>query len=50
LKGLYVIASDEIAKMKVIQVALRVMFRSRKDEPDKTLGVRIGTIDELKKC
>ncbi|VVB84955.1 Type IV secretion-system coupling protein DNA-binding domain protein [uncultured archaeon] len=46
---LYEIASDETAKKKLIQVALKTMFRLRKDRPDKDLVVRIATIDELKK-
>ena len=45
---LYIVASDEIAKRKVIQVALKVMFRLRKEKPNRALRVRIGTIDELK--
>ncbi len=46
---LYIITSDEIAKRKVIQVALKVLFRLRKERPDKTLTVKIGSIDEQKK-
>jgi len=45
---LYVITSDEAAKKKVIQVALRTLFRLRKEKPDKLLTVKIGSIDELK--
>jgi len=45
---LYVITSDEAAKKKVIQVALRTLFRLRKEKPDKLLIVKIGSIDELK--
>ncbi len=44
----YEIASDEAAKKKVIQVALRTIFRLRKEKPDKGLKVKIATIDELK--
>ncbi|RCV63471.1 hypothetical protein C5S53_14035 [Methanophagales archaeon] len=44
----YEIASDETAKKKVIQVALKVMFRLRKEKPDKNLRVKIASIDELK--
>ncbi len=33
----------------LIQVALKTMFRLRKDKPDKDLVVKIATIDELKK-
>jgi len=32
---LYIIASDEAAKRKVIQVALKTMFRLRKERPAK---------------
>ncbi len=46
---LYEIASDETAKRKLIQVALKTMFRLRKDMPNKDLVVKIATIDELKK-
>lgn len=46
---LYEIASDETAKKKLIQVALKTMFRLRKDMPDKDLVVKIATIEELKK-
>lgn len=46
---LHIITSDEIAKRKVIQVALRVMFRFRKEKPGKELIVKIGSIDEQKK-
>ncbi|MEM3573243.1 MAG: hypothetical protein QXJ62_03315 [Nitrososphaeria archaeon] len=43
---LYIIASDKSAKKKVIQVALKTMFRLRKEKPDKLLKVEIGSIDE----
>lgn len=46
---LYIIASDETAKKKVVQVALKTMFRLRKEKEDKLLTVRIGSIDEEKK-
>jgi len=46
---LYIVASDEIAKRKVIQVALKTMFRLRKEKPDKKLRIKIASIDELKK-
>jgi hypothetical protein len=46
---LYVIASDEIAKKKVIQVALKTIFRLRKEKPDKDLNVEIASIDESKR-
>jgi TusA-related sulfurtransferase len=44
----YEIASDEVAKKKVVQVALKVLFRLRKEKPGKDLTVKIATIDELK--
>ena len=44
----YEIASDETAKKKAIQVALKVMFRLRKEKPDKNLKVKMASIDELK--
>ena len=44
----YEIASDETAKKKAIQVALKVMFRLRKEKSDKNLKVEIASIDELK--
>jgi len=44
----YPIASDEAAKKKAIQVALKVMFRLRKEKPDQGLTVKIASIDELK--
>jgi hypothetical protein len=43
---LYIITSDKIAKQKVIQVALKTMFRLKK--PDKDLVVKIATLDALK--
>ncbi len=46
---LYEIASDETAKRKLIQVALKTMFRLRKEREDKDLMVKIASIDELKK-
>ncbi len=45
---LYEIASDQTAKNKLIQVALKTMFRLRKEKPDTDLMVKIATIDELK--
>lgn len=45
---LYIIASDETAKRKVIQVALKTLFRLRKEEPKKLLTAKIGSINELK--
>ncbi len=46
---LYVITSDEIAKRKVIQVALKTIFRLKRQKPNKFLSVKIGSIDEQKK-
>jgi len=45
---LYEIASDQTAKKKLIQVALKTMFRLRKERQDKNLVIKIATIDELK--
>jgi hypothetical protein len=47
---LYIVASDEAAKRKVIQVALKTMFRLKKERPDKIkkLKVKIASIEELK--
>jgi hypothetical protein len=45
---LYIIASDEAAKKKVIQVALRTLFRLKKERPERDLKVKIASIDELK--
>jgi len=47
---LYIITSDETAKRKVIQVAFKTMFKLRREESDKTLKIRIASVDELKKC
>ena len=46
---LYIITSDELAKRKVVQVALKVLFRLRKEKPDREFRVKIGTLDEQKK-
>ncbi|MCP8313115.1 MAG: type IV secretory system conjugative DNA transfer family protein [archaeon] len=46
---LYIITSDETAKRKAIQVALKTMFRLKEEKPDKLLKVEIGSIDEQKK-
>jgi len=46
---LYIITSDEAAYRKVMQVALRTMFRLRKEKPDKLFKVKVGKIDELEK-
>jgi hypothetical protein len=45
---LYIVASDEAAKRKVIQVALRMMFRLRKEKSERNLKVKIASINELK--
>jgi hypothetical protein len=44
---LYIIASDEATKRKVIQVALKTLFRLRKETPNANLKVKIASIDEL---
>ena len=46
---LYIIASDETAKKKVIQVALKTMFRLTKEKRQKELKVQIASIDEFKR-
>jgi hypothetical protein len=46
---LYIIASDEAAKRKVIQVALKTMLRLRKEKSERNLSVKIASIDDLKK-
>jgi len=46
---LYIITSDEVAKKKTIQVALKTLFRLKKEEHDENLRVKIASIDELKK-
>ncbi len=45
----YRIASDETAKKKQIQVALKTMLILRKDKPDEDLVVKMATIDDLEK-
>jgi hypothetical protein len=45
---LYIIASDEAAKKKVIQVTLKTLFRLRKEKPNVNLKVKISRINELK--
>ena len=47
--SLYIITSDEISKRKDIQVALKVIFRLRKEKQDKKFTVKIGSIDKQKK-
>jgi len=39
---------DSSAKRKVIQVALKTMFRLRKERPNMNLNVKIANINELK--
>jgi hypothetical protein len=46
---LYVIASDEAAKKKVVQVALKTMFRLTKEKSEKDLKVKIASIDDSKR-
>jgi len=46
---LYIIASDEAAKKKVVQVALKTLFRLKKEESGKSLKVMIADINDLKK-
>jgi hypothetical protein len=45
---LYIIASDETAKKKVIQVALRTLFRLKKEKPERNIRVKVASINELK--
>jgi hypothetical protein len=49
LDMLYIITSDETAKKKVIQVALKTLFRLRVGSPDRLLKVKIASINELKR-
>jgi hypothetical protein len=44
---LYIIASDETAKRKVIQVALKTLFRLKKEKPEKDFIIKINSIEEL---
>lgn len=46
---LYVVASDEAAKKKVIQVALRTLFRLKREKSERYWKIRIATIDELER-
>ncbi|MEM0328371.1 MAG: TraM recognition domain-containing protein [Nitrososphaeria archaeon] len=46
---LYIITSDEAAKRKVIQVALKTIFRLKKEKADKKLIVKIASVEELKR-
>jgi len=45
---LYIVTSDEVAKRKAIQVALKTLFRLRKERPGRNLKVKIASINELK--
>jgi hypothetical protein len=45
---LYIVASDDAAKKKVIQVALRTLFRLRKEKPERNLKVKVASIHELR--
>jgi hypothetical protein len=36
-------------KRKVIQVALKTLFRLRKEKPNENLRVKIASIDDLKR-
>jgi hypothetical protein len=44
---LYIIASDEAAKKKVVQVSLRTLFRLRKEKPTKDFIIKVSSIEEL---
>jgi hypothetical protein len=46
---LFIITSDEASKRKVIQVALKILFRMKKEKSNAKLKVKIASIDELKK-
>jgi hypothetical protein len=46
---LYIIASDEAAKKKVVQVALKTLFRLKKEKPEKDFTIKISSIEELMK-
>ena len=43
------IAGVNIPQNKVVQVALKTLFRLRKEKPDALFKVRIGSINEQKK-
>jgi hypothetical protein len=49
LDTLYIISSDEIAKRKVIQVALKTIFRLRKEESKRNFNIKIASINDLKR-
>jgi hypothetical protein len=46
---LYIIASDEAAKKKVVQVSLKTLFRLKKERPEKDFSIKISSIEELMK-
>jgi len=46
---LYVIASDEASRKKVVQVALKTLFRLKKERPEKDFTIKISSIEELMK-
>jgi len=46
---LYVIASDEASRKKVVQVALKTLFRLKKERPEKDFTIKISSIEELRK-
>jgi len=46
---LYIIVSDEAAKKKVTQVALKTMFRLRKEESKRNFNIKVASINELKR-
>jgi len=46
---LYIIASDEMAKRKVIQVALKTLFRMKKENPNKEYVLKVAMIEEIRK-
>jgi len=44
----YVIASDEVAKKKVVQVVLKTIFRLKKEMLNTCKKVKIAILEELK--
>lgn len=46
---LHIIASDEEAEKKVIQVALQTLFRLRKEKPTMDYRVKVANIEELRR-
>jgi hypothetical protein len=45
---LYIITSDEAAKRKVVQVALKTLFRFRKERSNVCKKVKVATLEELR--